>query len=250
MVIDAHIHLNSFPKPNLLVLPQGQKGILINTGFELETLFQPPPKIKNCTIYQSLGVHPWIAAHQDIPADFWPQLNKKLKLPNTVAIGEIGLDKSNRCRSITLKNQVVILRQQLELANSHELPVILHNVRQTQALFQTIREVGGLKAGGIIHDFHGSKETLRQALDLQLDPSFGIHLLQGHSVTLEALHYCPIERLHIESDAPFRPLPNESNPFIRSSQVLALVSQQKNNPIADLTQQLYSNLKSRFPKIK
>ena len=137
-----------------------------------------------------------------------------------VAIGEIGLDYYWDSAPHDLQKNV--LREQLDLAAELGLPVILHMREARDAphgncaadLLQILEEwVAGLRSGksplaerpGVLHSFSGSLETARAAMQL------GFYIGVTGPVTFEnarsrqeIVAALPLERLLIETDAPFQ----------------------------------------------
>lgn len=73
-------------------------------------------------LYAAVGIHPETAGSQ--PADYLAQLEKLAAQPKVVAIGEIGLDY--HYAGYDREQQIILLREQLDLAKQLDLPVIIH----------------------------------------------------------------------------------------------------------------------------
>ena len=137
-----------------------------------------------------------------------------------VAIGEIGLDYY--WNAATLEIQKKLLQRQLDLATHLGLPVILHmrEARDTQSgqcaidLLDILEVwITGLRRTksplaerpGVLHSFSGSLETARRAIRL------GFYIGVTGPVTFRSaqsrqaiLATLPLERLLLETDAPFQ----------------------------------------------
>ncbi len=168
------------------------------------------------TCFSTAGVHPHQAAH--VPSDWLALLAQTLALPAVRAIGECGLD-FNRDFSPRDKQQQVFA-QQLALAKQYAMPVYLHE----RDAFAT--QVAMLKEqpppAGIAHCFTGSHEQLRTYLDLGLYIGITGWLCderRGHALQ-QALNYLPLDRLILETDAPYllprtvRPRPRHNSPAL------------------------------------
>jgi len=101
----------------------------------------------------SVGIHPWYAEDTSI-AD----LQKYIPNPKCVAIGECGLDSMKSALSLT--DQKILLHAHLELARKCNKPVILHVVRCTSELFQSLKDFAELTY--IWHGFTGNAELVKQ----------------------------------------------------------------------------------------
>ena len=137
-------------------------------------------------VYWTYGIHPaeWRA---DNGGDF--ELDEKL-----VAIGEVGLDYHYGLDERT--QQIKLFERMLELAVSHNLPVSFHVREAFDDFFGMIQNVPHLR--GVVHSFTDSKKNLRRILE-ETDLLIGVNGL----ATYTTLPLPPLERLILETDAPF-----------------------------------------------
>ena len=152
-------------------------------------------------LYATAGVHPHDARHWD---EKTPQRLSELALsPEVVALGEMGLD-FNRDFS-PRPEQERGFEAQLELAAELGLPVFMHERDAGQRFVQILRLWRDRLGPAVIHCFTGSGEDLAAYLDLNLhigitgwicDERRGLHLR-------ELLRRIPLERLMLETDAPY-----------------------------------------------
>lgn len=145
---------------------------------------------------QAYGLHPWWVDHN------WAARLEKLEtyLPRAAALGEFGLDRGRRADPERYPQQEHAFIAQLELARRHQLPVVLHFVR-SHGWAQKL--LGDEPLSGVVHGFTGSVETARSYLKLGLSLGVGGRLLD--SPKLEGvIREVPLERLLLESDAPFQ----------------------------------------------
>ncbi|MBR6829268.1 MAG: TatD family hydrolase [Paludibacteraceae bacterium] len=174
--------------------------------------------------YPALGLHP-----EDVKDDWQEQLTIVEQAirdhrNELVAIGEIGLDyywdKAYK------EEQREVLRRQLILARELDLPVILHNREATEDIMRIVKEEGGR---GVFHCFNGSRETAQQILDMGFYLGIGGVLTFKNSKLAEKLDVVPLERIVLETDAPYMaPVPhrgerNESRFMIHVAERLAQV---------------------------
>jgi TatD DNase family protein len=119
-----------------------------------------------------------------------------------IAVGEIGIDLY---WDTTYKNeQIFVFEEQLRWSIEKELPVSIHSRNASQEVLQSIRKVGAENLKGVFHSFAGTFEELSEILQL---PNFyvginGIVTFKNSNLA-EILRQCPIERLVIETDAPY-----------------------------------------------
>jgi TatD DNase family protein len=137
----------------------------------------------------------------------------------TVAIGEIGLDYY--WEGAPHDHQRMVLKEQLDLAASLNLPVILHLREARDASTGLCAEdmlnllepwVAGLKAEksplaerpGVLHSYAGTLETARAALELGFFIGVtGPVTFKNARARQEVVAGLPLDRLLIETDAPF-----------------------------------------------
>lgn len=150
--------------------------------------------------WASIGIHP----HE---ADKYLNDPKKLKefkalanKPKVVAVGECGLDYFYTHSPKT--DQIKMLRLQIELALQHDLPIIFH-VRDAfddfWPIFDSYKNVRG-----VIHSFSSDKKNLYEILQRNLFIGLnGIMTFTKNADQLEAARAAPLDRIVVETDAPF-----------------------------------------------
>jgi TatD DNase family protein len=159
-------------------------------------------------------------------------------------IGECGLDyyRMRQEKRMQLRGFVY----QIELAKKYHLPLIVH-IRD--AMSDGIEVLSSRSVpGGIMHCFPGNKKEAQKALDLGFYISFAGNVTYKNAHTLhESAAYVPLDRILVETDAPFlTPVPNRGKPnrpeyVIHTYNYIADV---KNIPVDALKEQVYSNFKA------
>ncbi|HET7923152.1 MAG TPA: TatD family hydrolase [Gammaproteobacteria bacterium] len=156
------------------------------------------------------GVHPHHA--RDYDAERTPaRLRALLSRPDTVAVGECGLDYFRNFSPQA--DQLRAFESQLDLAIETGKPVFLHQ-RDAHADFTALlRRFRNRLGACVVHCFTGDKRELHDYLDLDLhigitgwlcDERRGGHLR-------ELVKHIPAERLMLETDAPYL-LPRDLKP--------------------------------------
>ena len=160
-------------------------------------------------IFPAFGIHPM---HADMADDATLQRLAELA-PRGVAIGEIGLDP---VYPIPLEVQEQTFREQLRLALSRGLPVLVHCRRSFQRTRQILFEEKADQVGGIMHAFSGSVEMAREFIRLGFAISISGTVTWDNAVRPARLaRELPLESLVLETDAPdltpqrFREKPNQ-----------------------------------------
>jgi TatD DNase family protein len=150
-------------------------------------------------ILAAVGIHPMHAALANDNA-----LSDLAGLAaDSVAVGEIGLDPTY---SVPLKIQETAFREQLRLAVSRGLPVLVHCRRAFQLTLQLLREEKASQVGGIMHAFSGSPEMAREFIRLGFAISLSGTLTWHNAVRPPRLaREIPLAHLVLETDAPDMP---------------------------------------------
>jgi len=194
----------------------------------------------NPGVYASVGVHPHDAGHCGAATlDFLIKLAENSKVK---AWGEIGLD-FNRMYS-PRKDQEGWFINQLKAADEINLPTIFHE-RDSQGRFLEILKAHTPKTRkGVVHCFSGNTIELKQYLELGLCVGItGIVTMKKRGETLRSMiPNIPVERLVIETDAPYlTPAPEKNRTrrnepaFVKSVLLkIAEVRQQDPEELADI----------------
>lgn len=222
MFFDSHCHLTS---PQLASqLPQvleRMKGAdvthVLNIGDDLQSSRVALTQIATAAqhgiaMYATAGVHPQKALEFDLENS--PAVLRELAArPHVVAIGEIGLDyvyddSHEQYPGASRAHQQQVMRAQLELAQELDLPVVIHNREADEDLIKIVADYPELQ--GVFHCFGSSLEVAKQVLDRGFYLGFtGIITFKNAGVVREVAAYCPLERMLIETDAPYlAPVPH------------------------------------------
>ena len=188
---DRQILLNSLPE-------KGVKNIVT-----VAAAMEDCPKILKLVseydyIYGALGVHP--EAVDYTPENYPSELEEYIKSSGKIkALGEIGLDY--HYENYSREKQIKLFKEQLELAQKLELPVIIHSRNATEDTMEILREY---KPFGVVHCFSGSAETAREVIGLGMYISFtGVLTFKNAKKALKALAEVPLDRLMLETDCPY-----------------------------------------------
>jgi TatD DNase family protein len=204
MLVDTHLHLDleQFDPDRADVIANaraaGVQGFVL-IGFD-ERRWNSTAALcdAHAGMVRTAGVHPnsamsWHAGSRTALAE-------QLVMDDVVALGEIGLDFFRDNSEPDVQREVFI--EQLELARELELPVIIHQRSAEQEVLEVLTHYAPLR--GVMHCFSGDLEFAARCLAL------GFHLGLGGVVTYpksdlirEAVAAAPLDRLLLETDAPF-----------------------------------------------
>ncbi|CAL4321756.1 TatD family hydrolase [Buchnera aphidicola] len=152
-------------------------------------------------VLYSCGIHPLYKNIQD--KNNIHQLSKILsKNNNIIAIGETGLDFYHSYNNESIQKK--IFEQQIRLGIKYKKPIIIHT---RNSILETIKILSSQEfksCSGIIHSFTGDIESARKFLNLGFYISFsGIVTFKNAKNVQESAKFVPIDRLLIETDAPY-----------------------------------------------
>jgi len=231
MLTDTHCHLdfNKFDEDRESVIQRamesGLERILI-PGLDLESSQSAIELAESYPhIYAAVGFHP-----TDLDK-FSEKAFDEIKIlathPRVVAVGEIGIDyywvKEREARAF----QIEILKRQLAFAESINKPVIIHMREEEDAWFgQASVDLLAIltkwqknlqaqdhiltEKPGVRHSFNGNLETAQRALALNFYIGVtGPVTYKNAEEKRQIIRQLPLERLLIETDAPFlTPVPH------------------------------------------
>jgi TatD DNase family protein len=166
---------------------------------------------READVWATVGIHPHEAdRHPDIDT---AKLVERAAHPRVVGIGESGLDyyydHSDRDR------QRASFRSHIAASRDTGLPIIVHTRDAEDDTAEILADEMGKEAyPGVIHCFTASGDFARKALDLGFYISIsGIVTFKNARDLQETARWLPIERLLIETDAPFlAPVPHRGKP--------------------------------------
>jgi TatD DNase family protein len=205
VLIDSHCHLDdpSFDSDRLQVIDFAQQyGVKIQIIPAVDVIsWERIKKICNQfkNLYGAYGLHPCYA-HQ--PADI-SALESWLSREKSVAVGECGLDyfipDADRAQ------QQWFFERQLSIAQTVDLPVILHARRSVDDVIKNINKFKNLR--GVVHSFVGSEQQAKRLIDRGFLLGFGGTITYPRANRLRRLiQTLPLESILLETDAPDQPL--------------------------------------------
>ena len=223
-LIDTHCHLDYIGRDggNLAdVLSAAetngvQKMITISTKtgrFEDDIL--PILKAGN-NIFCSIGTHPDSAGLMDFNTDEVVEIVKNNR--KIVAIGETGLDffhSENPSKDI----QVDMLNRHIDVAIESRLPIIFHSRNSENETIEILKNRKcGEKFSCVMRCFTGSERLMKSCVDMNCFISIsGVVTFKNADSLREVLKKIPLNRLLIETDAPFlSPVPLRGKPNLPS----------------------------------
>jgi len=146
------------------------------------------------------GIHPTEAAITDPAA--WEDIEALIAEGGFAAVGETGLDAFHTGTS--LDDQAKSMQRHLHLALDRHLPVILHCRDAFPRMVHELQRWRGTSIRGVLHCFTGTAFDLGPLLEAGLHIGVGgAATYRPNSALREAVREVPIDRLLLETDAPW-----------------------------------------------
>ncbi|MBA2452630.1 MAG: TatD family hydrolase [Chloroflexia bacterium] len=203
-IVDTHCHLDleAFDEDRDRVFQRA-----VASGVHAMVLVGYNPERWNTTsilcsqhgfLRRTLGIHP-------NDADIWSDemsaaLRREIEHDRPVAIGEIGLDFYRSTENAPQQRRAFVA--QLEIAAEFRLPVVIHQRAAEDEVINILADVR--PHAGVMHCFTGNQTYAERCLDLGLYLGIGGVLTFPRSTEIrDAIATVPIDRLVLETDAPF-----------------------------------------------
>lgn len=201
-IFDAHCHYDDEWFDNdrdELIEKLPSKGVcgVVTNATDLKNV---NPVLELCEkypyVYGTVGIHP--ECLENLPSDYLDRVAEISKNEKIVAIGEIGLDYH---WDIPKDAQMKVVKEQLALANDLDMPVVFHD---REAHGDTMDLLRKYKPKGLLHCYSGSTEMLKEVIKLGMYISLGgVVTFRNARVPVEVAKEVPIDRLLLETDAPY-----------------------------------------------
>lgn len=249
--IDSHAHLNLInEKVDDIILrcKEANVNYIVNVGYDINSSeFSINLSDKYTTVFGSIGIHPHYVDSVQFN-DIRNLIEKNINNKKIIALGEIGLDY---VRSTTQKSkQFEVLDYQASLAQTNNLPVIVHNRSADNDILSILDNYKNLK--GVFHCFSSNKEFAKKVLDKGFYISFTGNITYPKNQNLrEVVSWTPIESILLETDAPYLPpqiLRGRENHPINVKHIYETVADIKNIDIENLSQIIFNNFINLFLK--
>lgn len=251
MAIDSHMHINSIVSKNI------EEEILdINNNSNLESVINVAINSEtakesiiisnsNTKFYSAIGIHPLYVKNQSIDDLYDIALNEKV-----VAIGEIGLDTTKD--NIELQKKYLI--EQISIANSLNLPVIIHANNSNKLVIEIFEKYIKPKGGCVFHCFQPDMDDLDYLIKHSYYISFAGRITYKNAKrSIEVAKRVPNDWFLVETDSPYispepvRDLVNQSSNIKYVIEKLALIKDMSYMEIDKINTE---NAKRLFKKMK
>ena len=223
-VVDAHTHLDAtterggVPVPDLVALA-AQVGVarVVDVGTDIESSRVAVENARTfANVIACVAIHPNDAARLGEQFDAQLALLEELITNNTSVvhgIGETGLDYYRTNTSEGRAAQRDAFAAHIFLAKKYGLPLVIHD-RDAHADILDVLEAEGAPDRVMMHCFSGDSTFAEQCLAQGFWLSFpGTVTFKPNEELREALDVAPLDRILVETDAPYlTPMPYRGKP--------------------------------------
>ena len=206
-MIDSHCHLNFVEfdenRNEIINNCKNEFKYIVDCGASIEGNLRSL-KLKeeyDGFIKSTMGYHP-VYAGKDNEETTQKTIEQIIEnLDNIQAIGEIGLDFSEKRSEDELKRQHDNFHKMLELASEYDMPIVLHVREAEKHALDIVKEYPNIP-DVIFHCFSGGKATAIEAVDCGYYISFATNALfsKKHKKNIKAV---PLENMLTETDSPY-----------------------------------------------
>lgn len=203
--------------------------------------------------FASFGIHPQAVLedengkkrYSEEDFDFLEELAKE---KNIVAAGEIGLDFFTPELKEKRAEQSTVFERQLQIALKYGLPAVLHLRKSIGEIFSYSKILAKLPSV-IFHSFPGTAAEANSLLNHRINGffSFGKPILNGRKASLQCVSSLPLNRLLLETDAPYQTLKNEISTFPSDiKKVYSEAAKLRNIGGIELSENIFENFKKAY----
>ncbi len=254
-IIETHCHLDYL---KALELEETLEKAKEHSVSRIVTIAVDPDNLKSVRelskkypqIFGTQGIHPHEAKLYTDAVE--KEIKDHVQEDKIVAVGEIGLDfhYNNSPKDI----QIEVFERQLQIAVDLDMPVVIHSREAEKETIDILKKYSkSLKRKGVIHSFTSSLELAEFALNDDYCLGFnGIITFNSAQNVRDALSITPIERVLVETDAPFlTPVPyrgRENAPYYLPF-IIEKIASEKEMSVDEVITQTTSNAKKLFHKL-
>lgn len=230
MIFDSHCHIQFQGYKDdreEVIFRCAQKEVLMNAvGTQKDTSKKAVELAEqHDNIYATIGLHPvhlfsthvdeeesnFISREEDFDEDYYSELAKSEKV---IAVGECGLElyhlSKDADKNKILEKQKNIFIKQYNFAQKHSLPIVIH-VREAYSEMAEVLQSLGTSHNGVVHCYSGNWAQAEKFLNMGLYLGFtGVITFPPRKTDpkptldlLEVIKNCPLDRILIETDAPY-----------------------------------------------
>jgi TatD DNase family protein len=245
-MIDTHAHLFLCKEPSEIIIRRAKEAgvqAIINPGIDVASSRQAIETFESFnTAFPAVGIHP--SGTKEFPK--LEEIESLAKTHPVVAIGEIGLDYFKMYAE--KEDQIKLFEAQLEIARTLNLPVIIHNRHSDDDVIAIVKNFPTVPK--VFHCF-GSGPAVADALmtENHLFSFTGSITYSRKGKTIQSLKAIPIEKIMIETDAPYltpKAFKGQANQPANVSEIAKKIAEIKNVSFQQVVETTTKNAISFF----
>jgi len=205
-LIDSHCHLDmeAFDSDRDACVERAMSAgvsrmITIGTGLGIKGAYNAIELAeRHQSVWATVGVHPHCAGSEyDIN-----ELRQLAKHPKVVGIGETGLDFYRDWAPVD--RQYETFKAQIALAKEVKKPLVIHSRNAGEECFKVLIDNNAADVGGVFHCFAENAAFATRLSEIGFYVSFpGQVTFKKANDVRDVCRYVPLERILVETDAPF-----------------------------------------------
>lgn len=207
MLIDSHVHLDSFSDQEVGEILDRAKGAGVDFVISAGTTLASSRRSVELSsrfpgLFSGVGVHPMDIREPFDDATYADLLALAQSTEKVLVMSEIGLDFMEGAPDRAL--QYPAFREQIRLARELGLPIVFHSRESHAEVFRVLREERAYEVGGAMHYFQADEATAMEAIDLGFYISLARPLLRLPHLQ-EVASRLPLDTIVLETDAAPQP---------------------------------------------
>lgn len=244
MLIDTHAHLyaKAFDKDREAMIERAKNAgidrfLLPNIdSSSIKGMMELEEAMPNCC-HAMMGLHPC-----SVKENYQEELNlvkKWLDKRHFIAVGEIGIDL--HWDKTFIEEQKKAFVQQAEWAMDLDIPIVVHCRASMNIVIDLVKEINDTRLRGVFHCFNGEIDQAQKIIDLGFYLGIGGVLTFKNSGLDKTLEKLSLDRIILETDAPYlAPVPNrgkrnESSYVALIADKLAIIKELSVGKVAEIT---------------
>ena len=202
MMIDTHCHLGKEDYDNIeeIIKHMENNIMIVSTASpkEIEYIVNLCEKYDN--IYGTIGIHPEFAdtyTKEDLET-----LEKYLKHPKIVGLGEVGLDYHYTKNNKEKQQELFIL--QIRLANIYHKPLVIHSRDALEDTYNILDNYKNQDLKGVMHCYSGDVSYAKKIVNLNMYLGIGgVLTFKNEKKLKEVVNALDAKYFVLETDSPY-----------------------------------------------
>ena len=249
MLIDTHIHLDSYSDDDIPDILQRSKDVNVKAVISAGTTVVSSTRCvelasKFPEVFSGVGVHPMDLVHS-LDEGAYNSLRELISSSERVLVmSEIGLDYLEGMPD--REWQFSAFRNQIGIAREFGLPIVFHSRESNEDCFRVLKEEKAYEVGGVMHYFQGTYEDAQKAIDMGFYVSIARPIFRLQHLR-DVLVNIPINHLVVETDSAPQPFKKNRDNWTEPRHLRSIVREiasLKDLEEVEVEQNLLNNMKT------